>query len=283
MIFIALGTALRLSVPLVYAGIGGYFSERAGVINIALEGLLLIGAFASATVTYLTGNPFLGIFAGCFASILLSSVHAYLCINLKSDPIISGIAINTLALGLPPVICQAVFDMSGGTPMLEDSVRLPKIFGVSPIGIGAVFLVFFVGWIHRSTVFGQHIRFAGEHPEALESQGISVKKVRWIALILTGAICGLAGSYLSIDHGSGFSRSMSAGRGFIALAALILGKWQPFPTAIAALAFGAMEATQILMQGIRLGDTGSVPVEWVQIFPYVLTLITISFFMRSKR
>lgn len=268
-----LATALRLSTPLTLASLGGYCSERSGTVNIGLEGMMLIGAFAAAAAADATHSAWIGVGAGLFAALLLASLHAYLCVNLKADQIISGMAVNFLAAGLPPVVSKALYEMSGGTPMLDEpGERIAQVSGISPM-VGLAFLMVAIfAVIHRSTRLGQYLRFAGEQPEALKSQGISVKRVRWMGILLSGALCGLAGAYLSIDHGGGFSRNMTAGRGFIALAALIIGRWTPLGAWIATLAFGVIEATQILLQGVSLPGGQTVPVQWIQMLPYVATL-----------
>ncbi|MBI3542406.1 MAG: ABC transporter permease [Deltaproteobacteria bacterium] len=269
-------TALRLSTPLSYAALGGYCSERSGTINIALEGMMLMGSFTAAVVAQKTHCAAYGVLAGIGGGMALAALHGFLCITLRSDQIISGMAVNFLAMGLPPVISKALYDMSGGTPMLQTSERVASWFGVSPLVAGAFVAAALLIFIHRSSRLGQYLRFAGEHPDALQSQGVSVRRVRWLGVLLAGVLCGLAGSYLSIDHGGGFARNMTAGRGYIALAALIIGCWTPHGALIAALAFGLIDASQILLQGTTLpfglfgGQT--VPVQWIQMLPYIATL-----------
>ncbi len=265
-------TALRLSTPLSYAALGGYCSERSGTVNIALEGMMLMGAFAAAVVAHHTHSATFGVLAGVGGGMLLASLHGLLCIQLGADQIISGMAVNFLALGLPPVISKALYDMSGGTPMLSAHERVPNWFGISPLVGGAFVALAVLVVVHRHSRLGQYLRFAGEHPEALQSQGVSVKRVRWIGVLLAGLLCGLAGAYLSIDHGGGFSRNMTAGRGYMALAALIIGCWTPLGAMLAALAFGAIEASQILLQGVTVAGGFAIPVQWIQVLPYIATL-----------
>lgn len=265
-------TALRLSTPLSYAALGGYCSERSGTVNIALEGMMLMGAFTAAVVAHHTHSAAFGVLAGVGGGLLLASLHGLLCIELGSDQIISGMAVNFLAIGLPPVVSKALYDMSGGTPMLHATERVPTWFGISPLMAGAFVALGIILTIHRRTRLGQYLRFAGEHPDALQSQGVSVKRVRWIGVLLAGMLCGLAGAYLSIDHGGGFARNMTAGRGYMALAALIIGCWTPLGAVLAALAFGAIEASQILLQGVTVGGGHAIPVQWIQVLPYIATL-----------
>lgn len=269
-------SALRLGTPLSYAALGGYCSERSGTINIALEGLMLMGAFTAAAVAHVTHNPWLGVLGGAAGAMCLAAVHGLLCIRFGADQIISGIAVNLLAAGVPPVACKAFFGSAGGTPLLAEADQVPSLLGVSPLGTGAFLACAAFILIHRQTRLGQYLRFAGEHPEALESQGVDVARVRWQGVLLSGLLCGLAGAYLSIDHGSGFARNMTSGRGFIALAALILGRWTPGGAFASALVFGAIESCQILMQGLKLPNGQSVPVQWIQMLPYAATLLILA-------
>jgi simple sugar transport system permease protein len=265
-------TAFRLGTPIAYASLGGYASERSGTINIALEGMMLIGAFTAAVAVHHTHSAALGIWAAIMGSMLLGSLHGFLCIELGADQIISGVAVNFLAAGLPSVISKSLYDLSTSTPALANTDRVGAVFGVSPFVLCLPLVAALFYLLHTQTKLGQYLRFAGEHPEALQSQGINVKRVRWAGMLLCGALCGLAGAYLSIDHGGGFARNMTAGRGYIALAALIIGRWNPIPAVLAALAFGAVEASQILLQGVPLSNDQTVPVQWIQMFPYIVTL-----------
>ena len=269
-------TAIRLSVPLSYAAMGGYCSERSGTVNIALEGFMLLAAFASAATASYTHSVALALAVGILAAMFLASIHAFLCINLRADQIVSGMAINFLAVGLTPVLCKAMFEMSGGTPSLVISDRIQPWFGVSPLLIGVVFLTVFLWFLHSHTSIGQYFRFAGENPEALATQGISVIKVRWLGVLMSGFFCGISGAYLSIDHSAGFSRNMTSGRGFIALGALIIGRWTPLGAVLASLAFGCAEAAQILLQGAILPNGNTVAIQWIQILPYALTLAVLA-------
>jgi simple sugar transport system permease protein len=264
-------SALRLSVPLVYAGLGGMFCERTGVVNIALEGFMLISAFSAAAVTSALKNPWAGFAAGIAGGVFFSGLHGLLCLVAKADHVISGMALNFLALGLTPVFSNAFFGMSGGTPLLSQNLKLPAVFGVSPLIILLIPVILFSFFLFSKTTVGRYIRFCGECSGALSAQGISPNKIRWIGILFSGFYCGVAGAYLSIDHGAQFSRNMTSGRGYMALAALIVGRWKPVGTFLAALVFGATESAQILLQGITFADGRTVPVQWVQALSPALT------------
>ena len=268
--------ALRLSTPLSYAALGGYCSERSGTVNIALEGMMLMGAFTAAVAAHHTHSAALGVLAGVGGGLTLAALHGLLCIQMRADQIISGMAVNFLAIGLPPVISKTLYDMSGGTPMLLAHERVPTWFGISPLMAGAFVALALLITVHRRSRLGQYLRFAGEHPEALQSQGVSVLRIRWTGVLLSGVLCGLAGAYLSIDHGGGFSRNMTAGRGYMALAALIIGCWTPLGAMLAALTFGAIEASQILLQGVTVAGGHTIPVQWIQVLPYIATLVILA-------
>ena len=278
-----LSSVIRLSTPLLLASLGGYTSERSGTINIALEGLSLIGAFAAAAGAHAFHSPWMGILCGMSASIFFAAIHGYLCIQWGANQIISGIAINFLAVGLPPVVSKALYDFSGGTPQLTSLECMPHYFFGSPLVAATLFLIILMIFIHQNHKWGQYLRFAGEHPHALQSQGISVRRIRWQAIVLSGFFCGLAGSYLSIDHGTAFSRNMTAGRGYIALAALIVGRWTPQGASFACLMFGFIEASQILLQGLTLPSGNTVPVQWIQMIPYAATLLILAFYGTSTK
>lgn len=271
-------SALRLATPLMLGALGGYASERGGIVNIALEGFMLMGAFAAAAGAHAFQDPWLGVACGVAAAMVLACLHAFLCINLKADHIISGVAINFLAAGLPPVMAKALYGYSGGTPQLDSAICMPETALGSPLFWAALALAALMSIIHLRHRFGQYLRFAGEHPEALQSQGVSVALVRWKGVLLSGVFCGLAGAYLSIDHGTAFSRNMTAGRGYIALAALIVGRHTPYGAAAAALGFGVVESAQILLQGSGL----PLPVQWLQMIPYGATLVILAFGLRRR-
>src|SRR6266516_1019225 len=232
-----LASTLRVSTPLIFAALGGVFSERAGVINIALEGLMLIGAWAAAVGTLATHSPWLGSGLGMAAGILLAAIYGFFVIRLRANQIVAGMAINMFAFGLTPFLCKILYDVTGSTPAIPIGDR----FQSAP----AYFVWLFVALtfvVLKFTPAGLWVSFAGEHPEALDAAGVRVNRVRWAAVLASGALAGLGGAALSLFLSSSFSRSMTAGRGFMALAALIFGKWHPVRAALACLLFGFAEA-----------------------------------------
>ncbi len=266
-------SALRLATPLLLAALGGLYSERSGVINIALEALLLAGAFTAATVTHYTGNPWLGLLAAIVAGILVSLVHGVACIRFRADQVVSGTALNIVFLGLPQLLAGALFASTGATPQLPKDQLLPL-----PPMVLAFALVPLSWYVLDRTRFGLRVRAVGENPEAADTAGVDVSRVRYLGVMLSGALAAIGGAYLSIGAASLFTRNMSAGRGFIALAALIFGNWRPVPTMLACLLFGAAEALSIQMQGVS-----RVPVQFIQMIPYVLTLVVLAGFIGKSR
>ncbi len=272
-------SSIRLATPLLLAALGGLYSERAGVINIALEGLMLAGAFTAAAVTHYVGNPWLGLLAGIVAGVAVAGVHATACISFKADQVVSGTAINILMLGIPALMSGALFLSSGSTPQIPKDNLIPWV----PIII-AFALVPVTWYVLYRTPFGLRLRAVGENPEAADAAGISVNKIRYTAVLLSGALAAIGGAYLSIGQSSLFTRNMTAGRGFIALAALIFGKWRPVQTMLACLLFGFTEAVSIQMQGVvKLPSCEDIPVQFVQIVPYVLTIIVLAGFIGLSR
>lgn len=265
---------IRLSTPLLLAALGGLFSERSGVINIALEGLMLAGAFTSATVTHYVGNPWIGLMAGIAAGLFVALIHAVACIHFDSDQVVTGTAINILMFGVPTLLSGALFETTGSTPPLARNQLIPN----APVVI-AFALVPIVWYVLNRTPFGLRLRATGENPEAADTAGISVRRIRYAGVLLSGALAAIGGAYLSIGQSSLFTRNMTAGRGFIALAALIFGKWRPVQTMLACLLFGLAEAAAIQMQGV----IPYVRVEYIQIIPYVLTMIVLAGFIGASR
>lgn len=262
-----LESTLRVSTPLLFAALGGLVSERSGVVNIALEGIMLMGAFSAAACALAFQSPYIGVYGAALAGMALALCYAFVVIELKADQIVAGTAINMLAAGITPFLSKILYHSSTSTPSLDISLR----FQYFPVVLAWVSLI--VIWIGLYyTPLGLWIRFAGEHPEALHSAGVGVKKVRWFAVLLSGCLAGLGGASLSLFLASSFTRSMTAGRGFMALAALIFGKWAPVPTAAACLLFGLTDALQIRLQGVVLWGTEPVPVQFIQILPYLVTV-----------
>jgi simple sugar transport system permease protein len=266
-----LGSTLRMSTPMVFASLGGVLSERAGVVNIALEGFMLVGAFGAAVVTLVTGSPWLGAAGGMLAGVLLAGIYAVSVIRLRANQIVAGMAINLLAFGLTPFLCKVLYDVTGSTP----GIPLSQRFQTAPlflcwVAVGLCYLV-----LHYSR-FGLRLGFAGENPEALAAAGIPVNRIRYVAVLASGALAGLGGATLSIYLASGFSRNMTAGRGFMALVALIFGKWKPVPAALACLLFGFTEALQIRLQSGVWAATKDIPVQFIQILPYLVTMLVLA-------
>jgi ABC-type uncharacterized transport system permease subunit len=274
-------STIRLATPLVLAALGGLYSERAGVINIALEGLMLAGAFTAAAVTHRTGNPWVGLTAAIAAGVLIASIHAIACIKYKADQVVSGTAINILMLGVPALMSGAFFQSTGATPQIPIDNLLPY----APIVIAAV-LVAVTWYVLYRTPFGLRLRAVGENPEAADTAGISVTRIRYTGVLLSGALAAIGGAYLSIGQSSLFTRNMTSGRGFIALAALIFGKWRPVQTLLACLLFGFAEAVSIQLQGVGIpifGAVREIPVHFIQMFPYLLTMIVLAGFIGHSR
>ena len=264
-------STLRISTPLLFAAMAGMMSERSGVINIALEGLMLVGAFAGASIALLTHSSILGVLGAMGAGFAFAAFYALFVIELRANQIVAGVAVNMLAAGTIPFISKILFQSTTSTPSLPLELHL-----VSAPVWGA-FGVVLLSWLcMRYTSFGLWVRFAGEHPQALGSAGVRVKRVRWVAVLISGCLAGLGGASLSMSLASYFSRNMTAGRGFMALAALIFGKWRPIPTAVACLLFGFTDAMQIRLQSVILWGTDPVPVQFIQILPYIVTMFVLA-------
>jgi simple sugar transport system permease protein len=268
----------RLATPLVFAALGGLMSERAGVINIALEGLMIVGAFAAAVAASTSGSPWVGFFSGALAASVAAAVYAFAALECRANQIVAGTGINMLAMGIPPFVSKILYDVTGSTPALELSQR----FSFEPMVLVVIALAGVMFWLYR-TRSGLWVSFAGEHPEALQAAGLSVRSVRWAAVLASGFFAGMGGACLSVFLSSSYSRNMSAGRGFIALAALILGKWRPLPAALACVLFGFTDAVQIRLQGLELPGIGAVPVQFIQVLPYLVTLVVLAGFVGEAR
>lgn len=272
-------STVRLATPLILAAIGGMFSERSGVINIALEGMMLAGAFTAAAVTYAAGNPYAGLLAGMAAGGAIAAIHAVACIRYRADQVVTGTAINILMIGVPGFLSGAFFLSSGSTPQIPQENLIPYL----PIAIA--FLLIPAGWyVLYKTPFGLRLRSVGENPEAADAAGVQVARMRYWGVLLSGVLAGIGGAYLSIGQSSLFTRNMTSGRGFIALAALIFGKWRPVQTMLACLLFGFTEAVTIQMQGVvKLPSGEDIPVQFIHMVPYVLTIIVLAGFIGQSR
>lgn len=278
-------STLRVAAPLILAALAGLYAERSGVVDIGLEGKMLTGAFFAAAAAHVFGDPWLGVAAATAAAILLSLLHGFASVTLGGDQVVSGMAINILAAGLTPTLAHAWFHLGGQTPLLSDVSRLPALplrgawEGVSPLAALALALVPLTAYVLSRTRFGLRLRAAGENPHAVDVAGVSATGLRWRALLIAGGLAGLAGAYLSIAHGAGFVRDMTAGKGFLALAALIFGKWRPWPTLAACLLFAFADAAQVRLQGAAIPGVGPVPVQFIQMSPYVLTVLLLAGFV----
>jgi simple sugar transport system permease protein len=273
---------LRISVPYALAALGACFSERGGVINIGLEGMMLVGALAYTLGAHFTGSPWVGLVCAVAAGVATGSLHALVTVRLKADQITSGLGINLLAAGLTRFVLTLVFHSSSNSGRVEG---LPTwdIFGLSllpgigpvlgaPLVLGAIALALAAQWTLFRSVFGLRLRAVGEHPEAIATLGLSVGGLRTSGVLLSGAFAGLAGAWLASEQHS-FTDGMTGGRGYIAIAAMIVGKWSPLGAALACLLFGAAEALQITLQGSRF------PNELLQMLPYLVTMLVLSGFI----
>lgn len=268
---------LRGATPLLFAAMGGLLSERSGVMNIALEGLMLVGAFSAVAGTYYFENPFLGLLVGLLASAFAALIHAFWCVTLRGDQIVAGTAINLLGAGIPIFLMVRIWENSGRTPSVE---RLPAVAsGISILVPLAFISVPIVHYTLFATKPGLRIQASGEHPRAAESVGIAVPVYRYACVVMSGVFAGLGGAALSIGDLSFFTRDMTQGRGFIALAAVIFGNWMPFGALGAGLLFAASQAVQVQAQAAGLPISSDL----LLAFPYILTLIAITGFVRSSR
>jgi general nucleoside transport system permease protein len=292
---------VRGAAPLVLAALGGLFAERSGIVDIAIEGKMLAAAFAAAATAAATGSAWVGLVAGLAAAVVLALAHGVACITYRGNQVVSGMALNITVSGLTAVLGNAWFQQGGQTPLLGGGARfvpiqLPGAAALTGVpGLGLIYgeivsghnvLVYAaavavpgVAWLVYRTRFGLRLRAVGESPGAVDTAGVSVAGTRYRALVLSGALCGLAGAYLSIAHNAAFIRDMSAGKGYLALAALIFGQWRPVPTLGACLLFAFADAAQTRLQGTPLPVVGVVPVQLVQALPYVLTVALLAGFV----
>lgn len=281
---------LRATTPLLLAALGGLFSERSGVVNIALEGIMLFGALAAAVTAQLVEAPavakdpnavvpyapWLGLVAAMVVGAAVAWLHAFVSIRYKADQIISGTAINLMAIGIPAVVLTGLYNNSSTSAPIHN--RLPQWgwgqLTFSPLVFLAFLLVPVVWYVVFRTPFGLRLRSVGEHPQAADSVGIDVRRMRYAGVMLSGVLAGLGGAYLSIGNLNQFITEMSGGRGFIALAALIFGKWHPIGVLGATLLFGAFQATEVLLGGANL-----LPPTLVQSVPFILTMLVLAGFV----
>ncbi len=296
-----IASTLRVSVPLIVCALAGVLCERSGVIDLWLEGKMLMTAFATATVGVTTGSLALALAAALAVGIALSMLHGYACVSHGGDQVVLGMAITMTAAGLTVVLGIAWFAQGGQTPPVPDSVRLESwfkgagevvaqvpwigrtlalaFFGHNLMVYGALLLVAAVWWLLYRTRFGLRLRAAGENPSMVDAAGVSVKRLRYQALALNGVLASLAGAYLVLAQNPSFIPHMTAGRGYMALAALIFGKWHPVGALWACLLFGFLDAVSIRLQGAQLPLIGAVPVQAIQALPYVLTVVLLAGFI----
>jgi simple sugar transport system permease protein len=294
-------STVRLATPLVLAALAGLFSERSGVINIALEGKMLGGAFAAGAVAAVTGSAWLGLACAIAFAVALALLHGFASITCRGNQVVSGMAINIMVAGLAPTLAQAWFGQAGRTPILPDTARFTPIElpfaetlrGVPIVGpiyaelisdhnllvYLTVLLVGVVTWVVYRTRFGLRLRAVGENPSAVDTAGISVAGLRYRALAVSGVLCGIAGAYLSTAASASFIRDMTAGKGYLALAALIFAKWRPVPALFACLLFAFTDALQTRLQGTPIPGIGVMPVQLIQALPYVLTVLLLAGFV----
>jgi len=300
-LIVLLQSTVRLSVPLILAALAGLMSERAGIFDIGLEGKMLGAAFGGGAVAAVTQSAWLGLGAAVLVSVGLALVHAFASITQRGNQIVSGVAINFIAAGATVILGQAWFRQGGRTPPLSSDARfttvdLPFAEAVADVPIlGSIYsnllsghyiltyvaflMVPFIWWVLFRTRFGLRLRAVGENPGAVDTAGISVIWMRYRAVICCGILCGVAGAYLSLCMTAGFVKGMTAGKGFIALAALIFAKWKPVNVMLACLLFGFLDAAAIRMQGNSLPLIGEIPSQFMQALPYILTVILLAGFI----
>jgi len=296
-----LDSTIRVSTPLILCAMAGLFSERSGIVDIGLEGKMLAGAFAAAAVAAVSGSAWLGLGAAIIVAVFMALLHGFACITHRGNQVVSGLAINILASGLTVTLGIAWFHQGGQTPILSGDSRffaidLPGAIALADVPVlgviyselisghnALVYLAFvtvpITWWIVYQTRFGLRLRAVGENPQAVDTAGISVFWLRYRAVICAGILCGIAGAYLSTAQNASFIREMSAGKGYIALAALIFGKWKPKAALLACLLFGFLEALTVRLEGVPFPLIGEVPAQLMQALPYILTVVLLAGFI----
>ncbi len=286
---------IRLSTPIILASIGATICEKSGIVNIAMEGVMIIGAFFSTIITLKTNNPWLGLLAGVSFAMLFSLIHAVATITLHLEHVVSGAVLNIVALGLTRYLMIIIIGHPGTTDLVKRSLGQyklaipflskipilgPILFNQTPIVYMTFIIIIIITIFLNKTKIGLHIRAAGEHPLAIETLGISVSKMRYLAVIISGFLCGLAGTYLAIENGTSFTEGMTNGRGFIALAANISGGWNPIGSFFASLLFGFADSLQFKLQASKIIN---MPSEIFTMFPYIITVILVAGLVRKSR
>jgi simple sugar transport system permease protein len=279
---------LRMATPIALAALGGIFSERVGVVNIALEGMMLTSAFSGVAVSYYTGNPWLGVLAAVAVGGLLGLIHAFLTVTFKGNQIVSGTGINIFALGFTAYMSQIIWGSRGASssvpslkaisiPILKDIPIVGEILGTqTPLVYVMIMVTVIAQFVLFKTPIGLRIRAVGEHPAAADTAGISVVRVKYLGVIVSGMLAGLGGAFLSLGHLSIFTWGMTGGRGFIALAAMIFGRWMPLGAFGASIMFGFADALQM-----RLQSLGILPPQIILMLPYILTVIALAGVVRK--
>ena len=298
---VVFASGIRLAVPLILACLAGLWPERSGIVDVGLEGKMLTGAFAAAAAATFTGSAWIGLFVGVIVTILMSLIHGYASIDQRANQVVSGVAVNMVADGMTALIGNAWWGQGGRTPQLDSSalfneINLPFVYTLRDVPIiGPIYQHLISGhdlityfaflmapatyWVLYKTRFGLRLRAVGENPAAVDTAGISVRGLRYGGVIICGVLVGMAGAYLSIAQAAYFQPHMSAGKGFIALAALVFAKWRPMPALATCLLFGFLDALSIRLQGTILPVIGSVPVQAIQALPYILTVILLAGFI----
>ena len=300
-----LASTLRVSVPLILCALAGTLAERSGVIDLGLEGKMLLSAFAAGSAGAISGSIAVALLAAVVVGVLLSMLHGYACVSRGGDQVVMGMAITMTAAGLTVVLGIAWFQQGGQTPPLPDSVRLSNWFtgaaktlqdiplignllalgvlGHNAIVYLSLLLVPAIWWLLYRTRFGLRLRAAGENPAMLEAAGVSIVRLRYAALAGNGVLAAVAGAYLVLAQNPSFIPHMTAGRGYMALAAMIFGHWHPLGAFAACLLFGFLDAGAIRLQGVALPGIGAVPVQAIQALPYLLTVVLLAGFIGRAR
>ncbi len=266
-----LAQMIRIAIPYLFAASGGVVAERAGIVSLTLEGFMLSGAFGAVVGTHYSGSPWIGVLSGMFGGLVFALIHAVTTIRYRADQVVVGVAINLLAIGVTRFFLKLFFASSSNSPRVTGFGGNIKAGGFDNpllwLGLLVAPLVAFV--IYR-TPFGLRVRAAGEHPEAAASVGVSVTRVRYLAVAISGILAGLGGVYLALDQHQ-FTDQMTAGRGFIAISAVIFGRWNPIRAALACILFAAAETLQIQLQGSH-----AIPSQFIEMIPYVLVIIALA-------
>lgn len=299
---LVLTATLRVATPLVLAAMAGMFSERSGVIDLGLEGKMLGAAFAAAAVSAISGSASLGLLAGVGVAVALALLIGFASISLRGNQVVAAMAVNIVVSGLGPALALAWFDLGGQTPQLDHArqrfgdITFPwaplahahpvpgllysdLLSGHNVIVYLASIAVPISAWVLYKTRFGLRLRAVGENPQAVDTAGISVSLLRYQSVVISGILCGIAGTYLSLAASSGFVRDMTVGKGYLALAALIFGKWRPYPTLMACLLFAFADASATRLQGVSVPVIGAIPVQFIIALPYVLTVLLLAGFV----